>query len=110
MNWIKNLFYRTWNATTVFWMVWLNPNPINEQMFKINMKLFEFIITVRKENRPYFTRFGHIHPDDGETPIVTIWAAPGADSSPEKRIKELLEENESLRAQINRQLDNSTNK
>ena len=100
MKMIKNLYRRTWNSIKIFYMVWKNPSPINETAFRLNQSFFEFVIRVQEENRPYFSRFGFVHPDDGEKPIVTIWAAPGANSRPETRIKELLEENQNLRSQI----------
>ena len=104
MKLLRNLFTRTWNAIKVFYMVWKNPSPINETVFRLNQSLLEFFIRVQEENRPYFTQFGFVHPDDGNKPIVTVWAAPGSNSNPEKRIKELIEENQNLRAQIDRMM------
>ena len=80
--------------------VYKNPGATNLTIFQLNQQMFDFITRVQKENRPYFSKFGVILPEGERDPIVTIWATPNPASTPEKRITELVEENITLRAEL----------
>ena len=76
-----------------------NPHTLNESIFKLLGKLFEFIMKVANEKKPYMTHIAFIHPE-GEKNIVSLWAGAGVGADPLKRIRELIEENEILKAQV----------
>ena len=62
--------------------------------------LFDFIMKVAVEKRPYATKIAMITPDKEEHEIVSLWAGSGAGADPICRIDELVKENQALKKDI----------
>lgn len=86
-----------------------NSHVMNANMFKMMSDLLLLILKVGSEKRPLITHIAHVHPDKTEDQIVYIWAGVGHGASPMKRIKELIEENESLRMALKESCNNDAN-
>lgn len=94
------------NGIKLFWWAIKNPDTIKPAMFKLLSDLLVLILTVSKEDRHRMTSIAFIHPEDGkEHQIVSIWAGAGVDSSPTKRIQELLEENSRLKMLLSNEIE-----
>ena len=91
-----------------FW-AFKNPQTLNEFNFKMLSSLLGLILKVSHEQRPMMTQIAYIHPEEGEKAIVSIWAGAGIDSSPTKRITELLEENSKLKLLLSSYVKDSKN-
>lgn len=98
-------FWRVWNAIKVGWWAFRNPDTLSPSNFKMISDLFGLIMKTATEDRHMMTHIAYIHPDEGEKQIVSIWAGAGMGAEPTKRIKELLEENSRLKAQLSIQVE-----
>lgn len=97
------MIYRIINAFKFGYWAYKNPQVLNGSNMKMLADLLGLILKVAKEEKPYMTHIGFIHPEDGSKhEIVSIWAGSGIGAEPTKRIKELLEENSKLRAELSR--------
>lgn len=92
--------WRIANAVRVGWWAFTNPNTLTNANFKMTSDLFGLIMQVATTHRHMMTHIAYVHPDEGEKEIVSIWAGAGIAADPLKRIKELLEENSRLKAQL----------
>lgn len=106
-----SIMKRIKNAIKLFYWALKHPDVIEISTFDILTKLLLFIMKVAEERKSYMTNFGIISVGKSKD-IVNIWAGPELDSSPTKRIIELLEENIKLKEEIaellkNRKNDNS---
>ena len=82
-------------------IVFKNPYIFNKDVCDMTVKLLEFVTKVAEEESPYMTSFGLINLKTKEkTEIVSLWAGCGIGASPNKRIKELLEENYLLKEKL----------
>ena len=99
-------FWRVWNGIKVGWWAFRNPDTLSPINFKMISDLFGLIMKVATEDKHRMTHIAYIHPTEGEKQIVSIWAGAGIGAEPTKRIKELLEENSRLKAQISIQVEN----
>lgn len=88
------------NAIKVGWWAFRNPKILGHHNFKILSDMLNLILQVANEDRHRMTHIAYIHPDEGEKQIVSIWAGAGIGAEPIKRISELLEEIDRLKAAI----------
>lgn len=97
---MKRFIYRITNAFKLGIWAFMKPDTLNESTFKMLSDLLTMILKVANENRHVMTHIAHVHPDEGEKQIVSIWAGAGLGAEPTKRIAELLSENSILKAQL----------
>ena len=88
------------NSVKVFFWSLKNPEALNHRNFKMMGDLLVLILKVANDGKPYITHVAYVHPTEGEQQIVSIWAGAGMGADPMKRIKELLEENNKLKAEL----------
>lgn len=56
------------------------------------------MLKVATENRPYMTKLGVVNIETNDRyELVSIWACPSSSDDPTARIRQLVEENESLK-------------
>lgn len=112
---MKSFFPRLFLAIKVAYLAFKNPKIFDVSNFKMLASLYELILKVATENKPYISHLAmcHVHKDDGNGDdryeIASIWAGAGAGAEPLKRIQELAEENAALKmhiSQLAKQLDN----
>jgi hypothetical protein len=96
---MKKMYYRVKNAIVVCIYCYKNPHAINIDILKLSTELFEIIMKVATEKRPYMSKIGNVYMGECEE-FVTIWAGSGVGASPTKRISELLAENAELKRQL----------
>ena len=89
------------NAFKLLIWGWQNPKTLNPKNFKLLSDLLGLIFKVASEHRHMMTHIAYVHPDEGEKEIASIWVGAGVNSSPTKRIKELMEENKALKELLN---------
>ncbi len=88
-----------------------NPQSLQPNNFKMLSQILELILKVGTENKPLMSKLCVIHPIDGMTmELVSIWAGPGIAACPTKRIKELVEENQKLKRELEKALFDKENK
>ncbi len=104
---MHRFFYRISNASKLFVWALMNPDTLNKSSFKMLSDLMTMILKVATENRHYMTHIAYVHPDEGEKQIVSIWAGAGVGAEPQKRIAELIAENNILKAQIARNVSSN---
>ena len=104
---MHRFFYRISNASKLFVWALMKPDTLNKSAFKMLSDLMTMILKVANENRHYMTHIAYVHPDGGEKQIVSIWAGAGVGAEPQKRIAELIEENNILKAQIARNVSSN---
>ena len=104
---MHRFFYRISNASKLFVWALMKPDTFNKSAFKMLSDLMTMILKVANENRHYMTHIAYVHPDEGEKQIVSIWAGAGVGAEPQKRIAELIEENNILKAQIARNVSSN---
>lgn len=81
--------------------MWVLKNPISVVNFETLTKILELILEVAEKKQHLMTRLCLVNPEDNEEFCsVSIWAGTGDDSSPTKRIAELLAENHALKEQV----------
>lgn len=88
------------NSVKVFFWSLKNPEALNHRNFKMISDLLVLILKVANDGKPYIKHLAYVHPTEGEQEIVSIWAGAGIGADPMKRIKELLEENNKLKAKL----------
>lgn len=101
---MSKLYYTVKNAFKLFLWALVNPKTLQENNFKMLSDLLTLILKVSIEDRHLMTHIAYVHPEEGEQQIVSIWAGAGIESSPTKRIAELLRENKNLRNKISKLL------
>lgn len=94
------MFYRIKNAIKIGWWAFKNPKILQKSNFEMLSSLLELILKVATENRHRMAHIGYVHPDEGEKQIVSIWAGAGIGAEPTKRIAELFSENEYLKSEL----------
>jgi len=97
---------RVLNAVKIGYWAFKNPKTLQVGNFKMLSSLFELICKVSLEDRHLMSHIAYVHPEEGEKQIVSIWAGAGIESSPTKRIKELIEENAELKLQLSSMIKN----
>ena len=104
---MHRFFYQISNASKLFVWALMKPDTLNKSAFKMLSDVMTMILKVANENRHYMTHIAYVHPDEGEKQIVSIWAGAGVGAEPQKRIAELIEENNILKAQIARNVSSN---
>ena len=93
INQMKQLF----NAIAIILLVFRKPNVFNVHTMRLLTELYQMIFDVASEGKPRMTRIAIILPENERHDVVSLWAGPGHDASPDKRIRELLAENSALK-------------
>jgi hypothetical protein len=88
------------NAFTWAWAVYKRPETFQPYMLKLLDGIRKYIEDTQKLNHPTMTQIAIIHGNEN-TPILSFWCGIGYDSTPLKRIEELVEENRRLKLEIN---------
>jgi hypothetical protein len=101
---MKKFYYKLKNAIVIGIYCYKKPDAIRIEILKLTTGLFELIMKVAIEGKPYMTKIGHIHPEEVNHEVVTIWAGAGLGANPTKRISELLAENAELKRQLSEQV------
>lgn len=84
------------------WWAFKNPKTLSSVNFNMLSELLGLILKVSTEQRHMMTHIAYIHPEEGETEIVSIWAGAGIGADPTKRIAELLTENRRLKLELSK--------
>ena len=71
--------------------------------FESIIKLYELIIQVAVENKPYMTKLAQMTPEGEKQDLVTVWAGSGIGSEPLERIEHLVKENRLLKKLIDKE-------
>lgn len=77
-----------------------DPLVLQQSNFALLSYLFQQIIKVANENRPYISDLGFIIPDGEKQVICRVWVGAGANATPFARIEELVKENEVLKSKL----------
>ncbi len=96
--------YRLKNAIKIGMWGYKNPQVLKKNNFEMLSGLYDMILKVATENKPYMVNIGVIHPDGEKEEIVSLWAGSGIGADPTKRIEDLIIENQMLKDQITKQL------
>lgn len=100
---MKMFFRKIISSISYAYVAFKNPDILfNESNLKMITGLFEFIMKVAEEKRPYATKIAMITTDKEEHGIVSLWAGSGAGADPFDRIDELVKENQALKKEISR--------
>jgi hypothetical protein len=98
---MRKFIYRLINAIRFGYTAYKNPEScFSEDNLKMVTGLFDFIMKVAVEKRPYMTKIAMITPDNESHGIVSLWAGSGASADPIDRIQELLKENKMLKNEL----------
>ena len=97
---VKSFFYRIINALKFGYCTFSRPEIFQTVNLQNIVRLYDLIFKAQTDDKNYMTKIAVLYPDKTERAIVTLWVGAGVDSSPEKRITELLEENEELKRQL----------
>lgn len=88
-------------AVTMLIFAYKNPSVFDKDIFKTLSDILSLILKVSIEGKPYMTKIMVKLPDIEECEeIVTIWVGSGISASPIKRIAELIDENNGLKAEL----------
>lgn len=104
---MKNLITRFHAAFIAAKVAFLEPDIMLEPHFKVMSSLYNKILKVQQDNSPLMCRIAVFVPEKPTQAIATVWIGPGANSSPEQRIKQLFEENRALRQMVQELTTNS---
>jgi hypothetical protein len=96
---MKNLWYSFIGACKLFVWAFRYPQILNDNNFRSLSQLFELILKVAIDDKPYMSKLAQVVAGDQHN-IVSIWAGPGCNADPTDRISELLKDNEKLRSEV----------
>ena len=94
------------NSIKIGYWAYSNPDVVSAGNFKMLGTLLELILKVANEHRPISTHLAFIFPDKTEQAIVSLWAGPTLGADPILRIKELVEENNRLKMEVAKHVNN----
>jgi hypothetical protein len=97
---MTNQFRRLFEAVRFGYIAWKSPDIMRPSILASMTSLFELIFKAATERRPMMTRVAFVCPLDFGLPEISIWVGIGSDSSPDKRISELLRENDRLKSML----------
>lgn len=84
-----------WAAAKI---AWRHPEIALPSNMELAGSLLSFLFEVAESDRPRMMHFGFVSLDKDERNVIaSVWACPNVEGSPDKRIKELYDENESLK-------------
>lgn len=90
---MKNMFYRLTNAISAFWTAFTNPGICSVVNLSSLVGLYEMILKVVQEQRPFMSKIGFLNVDTGDRhEIATLWCGCGLGANPADRITELNKE------------------
>lgn len=98
---MRNFFRKILGSMSYARVAFKSPDIcFSENNLKMITALYEFIMKVAVEKRPYATKIALITPDNESHGIVSLWAGSGASADPIDRMQELVKENQALKKDI----------
>jgi len=100
---LKNIYRRLKGAILFGMYSFKHPEGMNQNNMEGLMGLYELIFKVAETESPYMSRIGVVDCDTGKKIIIcSIWVGPGTSADPTNRITELLKENETLKYELSK--------